>query len=102
MISHHSFASFPTAKKKERRIEKQIMKKQEVVVELTGIHLSSLSCLIAESSWPTSEVTQKHLQNFVSKGYMTTTEFATSLVPADPISPAPARGYIVVCVAFFK
>jgi hypothetical protein len=39
-----------------------------------------------------SEVIQEHLQNLVSKGYMTVAEFATCLVPADPASPALVRG----------
>jgi hypothetical protein len=49
-----------------------------------------------------SEVTQEHMQNLVGKGYMTTVEFATHLVPADSASPAPARGYVAVCAAFFE
>jgi hypothetical protein len=54
------------------------------------------------SSWTASEVTRECLQNLMSKGYMTTSEFATSLVPAGPVSPALAEGFIVVFVAFFE
>jgi hypothetical protein len=57
---------------------------------------------MAESSWPMLEVTREHMQNLVGKGYMTTVEFATYLVPADSASPAPARGYVAVCAAFFE
>jgi hypothetical protein len=45
---------------------------------------------MAESSWPTSAVTQEHLQNLVSQGYMTAAELATYRVPEDSTSPAPA------------
>jgi hypothetical protein len=54
------------------------------------------------SSWTASEVTRECLQNLMSKGYMTTSEFATSLVPTGPVSPALAVGFIVVFVAFFE
>jgi hypothetical protein len=57
---------------------------------------------MAESSWSASKVTWEYLQKLVSKGYMTAVEFATSLVAADPISPALAEGFIVVCAAFFE
>jgi hypothetical protein len=33
---------------------------------------------------------------------MTMAEFATCLVPMDLASPAPARGFIMVCAAFYK
>jgi hypothetical protein len=33
---------------------------------------------------------------------MTTAELTTCLVPVNPISPAPARGYVVVCAAFYE
>jgi hypothetical protein len=57
---------------------------------------------MAASSWPSLEVTQECLQNQVSKGYMMTAEFATSLVPAGPVSPTLVEGFIVVCAAFFE
>jgi hypothetical protein len=34
-----------------------------------------------------SEVTQEHLQNLVSQGYMSMAELATYDVPEDPVSP---------------
>jgi hypothetical protein len=46
--------------------------------------------------------TREYLLNLVSKGYMTTTEFATCLVPAGPVSPASVKGFIVACVAFYE
>jgi hypothetical protein len=57
---------------------------------------------MAESSWPASEVTREHLQILVSKGYMTAAEFATYLLPVNPVSPAPSKGYVVVCAAFYE
>jgi hypothetical protein len=38
----------------------------------------------------------------MSKGYMATAEFATSLVPTDSVSPALVEGFIVVYAAFFE
>jgi hypothetical protein len=55
-----------------------------------------------ESSWPTSEVMQKHLQNLVSQGYMTMVELATCHVPEDAIYAAPVGGYVVACMAFYE
>jgi hypothetical protein len=57
---------------------------------------------MAELSWPASEVTQEHLQNLISQGYMTAMELATYLVPEDPASPTPAGGYIVACMTFYE
>jgi hypothetical protein len=39
-----------------------------------------------------SVVTQKHLQNLMSQGYMTAVELATCHVPEDPTSPALVGG----------
>jgi hypothetical protein len=57
---------------------------------------------MAESGCPASEVTQKHLQNLISQGYMTATELATSCVHEDPASPAPPGGYIMACALFYE
>jgi hypothetical protein len=57
---------------------------------------------MVETRWPELEVTQEHLQNIVSQGYMTTMEFATCLVPVDPVSPTPVKDYIVVCAALYE
>jgi hypothetical protein len=46
---------------------------------------------MAELGWAVSEVTQEHLQNLVSQGYMTAAELATCCVSEDAGSPAPAR-----------
>jgi hypothetical protein len=78
------------------------LKDNKVVVELTGSRSSFLLCLMADSSWPASEVAWEYLQELVSKGYMTTAKFATCLVPAGPVSPAPVEGFIVVCAAFYE
>jgi hypothetical protein len=55
-----------------------------------------------ESGWTASVVTQEHLQNLVSQGYMIAAELATCRVPEDPASPALAGGYIMACVAFYE
>jgi hypothetical protein len=102
MISLHSSASFPTAKKKERKNREIDLERPEVVIELTGCCPSFLFHLMAESSWPVSKVTREHLQNLLSEGYMTAVEFATCLVPVDPVSPAPMKGYVVVCAVFYE
>jgi hypothetical protein len=57
---------------------------------------------MAESSWPTSEVMQEHLQNLVSQGYMTAVELATCCVPEDPVFPALAGGYVMACTTFYE
>jgi hypothetical protein len=51
-----------------------------------------------------SKVTQEHLQNLVSRGYMIVAELATCLLPVDPAFPAPVGGggYIVACATFYK
>jgi hypothetical protein len=57
---------------------------------------------MAESTWPMSVVTREYLQNLVNNGYMTAAEFSTCLVPAGPVSPAPEKGFIVACAAFYE
>jgi hypothetical protein len=52
---------------------------------------------MAELGWIVSEVTQEHLQNLMSQGYMTAVELVTCCMPKDPTSPVPAGGYIVAC-----
>jgi hypothetical protein len=52
---------------------------------------------MAESSWPTWEVMQEHLENLTSQGYMTMVEIATCHMPEDPASPSPSGGYVMVC-----
>jgi hypothetical protein len=47
---------------------------------------------MAELGWPASEVTQEHLQNLVSQGYMTAVELATCRVPEDLTFLAPVWG----------
>jgi hypothetical protein len=49
-----------------------------------------------------SEVTQEHLQNLMSQGYMIAVELATCRVLEDPTSPALVRGYVVACAAFYE
>jgi hypothetical protein len=101
-ISLCSSTSFPTVEEKERENRETDLERQRVVVELTGSCPSFLFCLLLELSWPASEVTQEHLQNIVSNGYMIAAEFATCLVPVDHVSPTLAKEYIVVCAAFYE
>jgi ribulose bisphosphate carboxylase small subunit len=42
---------------------------------------------MAELGWIASEVTEEHLQNLVSQGYIMAMELATCRVPEDPASP---------------
>jgi hypothetical protein len=35
-------------------------------------------------------------------GYMTAAELATYCVSEDPVSPALARGYVMVCTTFYE
>jgi hypothetical protein len=57
---------------------------------------------MAEQGWILLEVTQVHLQDLVSQGFMTTVELATCHVPEDPASPVPAKGYVVAYVAYYE
>jgi hypothetical protein len=73
-----------------------------VVVALTGESVFFPLVSHGALSWSTSEVTQECLQNLVSKGYMMTAEFATSLVPMGSVSLAPVERFVRVCAAFFE
>jgi hypothetical protein len=55
-----------------------------------------------EVGWITSEVTQEHLQNLMSQGYMTVAELMTCRVPEDPASPVLVGGYVVACMVFYE
>jgi hypothetical protein len=57
---------------------------------------------MAELDWAASEVTQEHLQNLMSQGYMIAMELATCRVSEDPTSPTLVGGYVVVCMMFYK
>jgi hypothetical protein len=62
---------------------------------------------MAELSLPVLEVTQEHLQNLMSQGYMITVELATCRVPEDYASPASlcvcgGGGSVVVCTVFYE
>jgi hypothetical protein len=67
-----------------------------------GSHLSSPSYSMVESGWPVLEVTQEHLQNLVSQGYMTAAELATCHVPVNPASLAPAGGCVMACATLYE
>jgi hypothetical protein len=49
-----------------------------------------------------SEVTQEHLQNLVSQGYMIAAELATCRAPEGLASPALVGGYVVACMVFYE
>jgi hypothetical protein len=53
-------------------------------------------------AWPALVVTQEYLKNLVSKGYMTAAEFVTCLVPVGPVSPTPAKGFVMACVVLYE
>jgi hypothetical protein len=57
---------------------------------------------MAELGWTVTEVTQEHLQNLVTQGYMTTMELATCRVPKDPVTLVQDGGYIMTCTAFYE
>jgi hypothetical protein len=57
---------------------------------------------MAEKGWIMSEVTQEHLQNLMSQGFMTMIELATCGVPENPAFPVPAGGNVVECVTFYE
>jgi hypothetical protein len=57
---------------------------------------------MAELGWLTLEVTQEHLQNLISQGYMTVAELATCRVPKDLAFPIPVEGYVMVCTMFYE
>jgi hypothetical protein len=56
---------------------------------------------MAETSWPTPETMQEHLQNLVSEGYMIAAELATCHVLVDLASPTPMGGYDMACTVFY-
>jgi hypothetical protein len=57
---------------------------------------------MVESSWPTLEVVQVHLQNLMSQGYMTAVELAICRVLEDPASPTLVGGCAVACTVFYE
>jgi hypothetical protein len=57
---------------------------------------------MVEFCWAVSKVTQEHLQNLVSQGYMRATELATCHVPKDLASPIQVGGYVMECAAFYE
>jgi hypothetical protein len=57
---------------------------------------------MVEQGWITSEVTQEHLQNLMSQGFMMAVELATCHMPKDPASLVPVRGYVVACAVFYE
>jgi hypothetical protein len=57
---------------------------------------------VVEQGWILLEVTQEHLQDLVSQGFMMVAELATCHVPKDPASPILAGGYMVACATFYE
>jgi hypothetical protein len=57
---------------------------------------------MAGLGWSTSVVTQEHLQNLVSLGYMIAAELATCRVPKDLTSHVPVGGYVMECTVFYE
>jgi hypothetical protein len=57
---------------------------------------------MVELGWSVSEVTQEHMQNLISQGYMMAAELMTCHVPEDPASPVQVRGYVMACTVFYE
>jgi hypothetical protein len=72
------------------------------VLDMVVVSLDVESTSYEELGWPASEVTQVHLQNLISYGYMTVAELATYCVFEDPMSLAPVGGYVMACVTFYE
>jgi hypothetical protein len=57
---------------------------------------------MGEQDWTPFKVTQEHLTNLVSQGFMTVTELMTYHMPKDPVAPVPVEGYVVSFMAFYE
>jgi hypothetical protein len=57
---------------------------------------------MAGLGWSTSVVTQEHMQNIMSLGYMIAAKLATYHVPKDSSSPVPVVGYVMACTTFYE
>jgi hypothetical protein len=57
---------------------------------------------MAKQGWILSEITQAHLHDLVSLGFMTTAELMSCRVPKDNASPMPVEGYVVAFAAFYE
>jgi hypothetical protein len=57
---------------------------------------------MVELGWTASAVTQEHMQNLVTQGYMTVVELATCHMPEDLATPVQVGGYVVACAAFYE
>jgi hypothetical protein len=57
---------------------------------------------MVEQIWTPSKVTQEHLQNLMSQGFMMAAELVTYRVPEDPVSPTLEERYVVSFMAFYK
>jgi hypothetical protein len=53
---------------------------------------------MSELGWVTSKVTEGHLQNLMTQGYMTTAELETCHVPEYPASLVPVMDKLVSCM----
>jgi hypothetical protein len=70
-------------------------------MSLMGIASPSSQTMV-DNGWSPSKVTQAHLQDLVSQGFMMEVEHVFCRVPEDPVSPMPMEGYMVVCAAFYE
>jgi hypothetical protein len=57
---------------------------------------------MAELGWPVLEIMAEHLQNLISKGYMSREELATCHVLVDLVSPVLAAGYVITCSSLYE
>jgi hypothetical protein len=56
---------------------------------------------MVELGWTVSVVTQEHLQNLLSQGYMMVADLETCRMPEVPASPVSIGRYVMARVAFY-
>jgi hypothetical protein len=80
MNFHCLLAAFPTPKKRERKIEREKSRNRGNFWAWSALlHLPSQT--MAEQGWIPSKITQAHLQDLVSQGFMMAMELATCRIP---------------------
>jgi hypothetical protein len=102
--SHHLLASFSTPEKRER--ERDTWRDR---YRNNGKFWGRRECCFSfplhlwqNKAGSPPEVTQVHLQDLVSQGFMMAAELATYRVPEEPASPAPAEGFILPFAGLYE
>jgi hypothetical protein len=57
---------------------------------------------MAEQDWTPSSITPDHLQKLMKHEFMAMAELEACRVLEDPVSPTPAKEYVVSFVAFYE